>query len=87
MDLYKTPMGRKLIERDIPRIANALERIAGHLEKMDKAQNHDSLPDVFDPEITDSPLGVGFVQKDHKQRKNGDVINEIYTYKESKDEN
>jgi hypothetical protein len=70
MDLYKTPMGRKLIERDIPRIAIALERLAN----------------LLDPEITDSPLGIGFAQKDHKQRKDGDVINGIYTYKESKDE-
>ena len=71
MDLHKTPMGRKLIERDIPRIAIALERLAN----------------LLDPEITDSPLGIGFAQKDYKQRKDGDVINGIYTYKESKDEN
>jgi hypothetical protein len=71
MDLHKTPMGRKLLEKDIPRIATALERLVN----------------LLDPEITDSTVGIGFAHKDYKQRKDGDVINGIYTYKESKDEN
>ena len=71
MDLHKTPMGRKLLEKDIPRIATALERLVN----------------LLDPVITDSTVGIGFAHKDYKQRKDGDVINGIYTYKESKDEN
>ena len=31
MDFFKTPAGRKLIDRDIPKISVALERIAASL--------------------------------------------------------
>ena len=79
MELHRTPMGRQLIEKDIPRIATALERIATILERVFPVTKTDS-------KIANSPLGIGFAHKDHKQRKDGDVINGIYTYKESKDD-
>ena len=37
-EFFRTQMGRKLIDGDIPRLVNVLERIANQLEKKNKLE-------------------------------------------------
>ena len=53
-DLQNTPMGKKLIEGDIPRIVKALERIADALENNAKNQ----LVKAFLTELSDSDVDI-----------------------------
>lgn len=46
-EFFQTGMGRKFYEHDVPRIAEALERIADILEKMEVVHDK-SIDDVLD---------------------------------------
>lgn len=63
-DLQNTPMGKKLIEGDIPRIVKALERIADALENDAKNQ----LVKAFLTEMKDSDIDVS----------NGEILEVVY---------
>ena len=63
-DLQNTPMGKKLIEGDIPRIVKALERIADALENDAKNQ----LVKAFLTKMKDSDIDVS----------NGEILEVVY---------
>jgi len=57
MDFLRTPAGRKLIERDIPKISGALERIAASLSSLltivhNEIGEEDETPKVSDTNST-----------------------------------
>ena len=58
VEFFQTGMGRKYYESDIPRIADALERIATELEKQNKANNECSALE-FDKNYCQCPGGFG----------------------------